>query len=58
MPNGYASRRSKKRAPRAQAIQDGDAEKAEELMRDHMVEYANFVKRRHPALMNEVVGWR
>jgi GntR family transcriptional regulator, transcriptional repressor for pyruvate dehydrogenase complex len=42
----------------AQAIQDGDAKKAEELMREHMVEYANFVKRRHPALMHEVVGWR
>jgi hypothetical protein len=30
---------------------------AERLMREHMQEYASFVKRRQPALMNEVVGW-
>lgn len=28
------------------------------LMREHMQEYATYVKRRQPALMNEVVGWR
>ena len=41
----------------AHAIESGDAESAERLMREHMQEYANYVKRRHPALMNEVVGW-
>ncbi|GAA2446583.1 FadR/GntR family transcriptional regulator [Actinomadura vinacea] len=41
----------------AKAIAAGDADAAESLMREHMEEYAAFVKRRQPALMNEVVGW-
>lgn len=41
----------------ARAIEDGEAEAAERLMREHMEQYANYVKRRHPALMNEVVSW-
>ncbi|MFD0688631.1 FadR/GntR family transcriptional regulator [Actinomadura fibrosa] len=42
----------------AEAIQAGDADRAETLMREHMQEYATYVKRRNPALMNEVVGWQ
>lgn len=41
----------------ARAIEAGDADAAETLMREHMLEYASYVKRRQPALMNEVVGW-
>ena len=41
----------------AEAIANGDAARAESLMREHMEEYANYVKRRQPALMNEIVGW-
>lgn len=41
----------------AKAIADGDADLAESLMREHMVEYADYVKRRQPALMTEIVGW-
>ena len=40
------------------AIIDGDADRAEELMREHMSEYAAYVRRRHPGLMREVVDWR
>src|SRR3569833_2030845 len=42
----------------AKAIAAGDADRAETLMREHMQEYATYVRRRQPALMNEVVGWR
>jgi GntR family transcriptional regulator, transcriptional repressor for pyruvate dehydrogenase complex len=42
----------------AAAIEAGDEELAEELMWDHMEEYAAYVRRRHPALMDEVVDWR
>lgn len=42
----------------AKAISAGDADLAESLMREHMEEYADYVKRRQPALMNEIVGWR
>jgi GntR family transcriptional repressor for pyruvate dehydrogenase complex len=42
----------------AKAIGEGDADEAEQLMRDHMQEYATYVRRRQPALMHEVVGWR
>ena len=30
----------------------------ERLMREHMLEYAKYVERRHPELMDEVVDWR
>ncbi|MBM3345731.1 MAG: FadR family transcriptional regulator [Betaproteobacteria bacterium] len=42
----------------ARAIARGEAAKAERLMREHMLEYARYVERRHPALMDEVVDWR
>jgi DNA-binding FadR family transcriptional regulator len=42
----------------ARAVTSGDAEKAERLMREHMSEYASYVRRRHPGLMREVVDWR
>jgi DNA-binding FadR family transcriptional regulator len=42
----------------ATALIDGDADRAEELMREHMSEYAAYVRRRHPGLMREVVDWR
>lgn len=42
----------------ARAIIDGDVDRAEELMREHMSEYAAYVRRRHPGRMREVVDWR
>jgi DNA-binding FadR family transcriptional regulator len=42
----------------ARAITEGDADKAERLMTEHMTEYASYVRRRHPTLMREVVDWR
>jgi DNA-binding FadR family transcriptional regulator len=42
----------------AKAVSDGDATRAEQLMREHMTEYAAYVRRRHPGLMREVVDWR
>jgi DNA-binding FadR family transcriptional regulator len=42
----------------AKAVTDGDATRAEQLMREHMTEYAAYVRRRHPGLMREVVDWR
>ncbi len=42
----------------AEAIRSGDADRAESLMREHMVEYANYAKRRHPELLDEIVDWR
>lgn len=42
----------------AKAVADGDAASAEQLMREHMTEYAAYVRRRHPGLMREVVDWR
>jgi len=41
----------------AKAIADGDGATAERLMREHMEEYARYVEQRHPALIDEVVGW-
>ena len=40
------------------AIEEGDAEKATRLMREHMDELAGFVAERYPGLMDEVVDWR
>ena len=42
----------------AKAIAKGKGAEAERLMREHMAEYAKYVGRRHPALMDEVVAWR
>lgn len=41
----------------ANAIAEGNADVAEQLMRKHMVDYASYVAARHPALMDEVVAW-
>jgi DNA-binding FadR family transcriptional regulator len=41
----------------ARRIAAGDGVKAERLMRDHMTEYAKYVEKRHPALLDEVVSW-
>lgn len=41
----------------ADAIQAGDGELAERLMREHMEEYSNYVRDRYPALLDEVVRW-
>lgn len=40
------------------AIVKGNARVAEKLMREHMVEYAQNVEKRHPGLMDEIVDWR
>jgi GntR family transcriptional repressor for pyruvate dehydrogenase complex len=42
----------------ADAIIKGDAEVAETLMREHMVEYARNIEARHPGLLDEIVDWR
>ncbi|HEV7679609.1 MAG TPA: FCD domain-containing protein [Candidatus Dormibacteraeota bacterium] len=42
----------------AQAIRRGEATRAERLMREHMVEFVEYVEKRHPGLMDEVVDWR
>ena len=42
----------------AEAIAAGDRNTAEQLMRDHMVEYVQYVEERYPALMDEVVTWQ
>lgn len=42
----------------AGAITSGDPELAERLMREHVEEYAAYVKRRHPGILREVVDWR
>ncbi|NKQ55794.1 FadR family transcriptional regulator [Amycolatopsis sp. K13G38] len=42
----------------ADAIIEGKAEVAEQLMREHMSDYAKATAKREPHLMNEVVDWR
>ena len=42
----------------ADAISEGRADDAEKLMRDHMEEYAEYVRKRKGALMDEVVDWK
>jgi DNA-binding FadR family transcriptional regulator len=39
------------------AIESGDADLAESLMRQHMIEYAEYARKRHPALFDEVIDW-
>jgi DNA-binding FadR family transcriptional regulator len=41
----------------ARAIIKGNAARAEQLMREHMVEYIEYSKRRAPVALEEVVGW-
>lgn len=41
----------------AEAIFDGDGERAEELMRTHMVELAAGFERNYAALSKEIIGW-
>lgn len=42
----------------ADAIIAGDADLAEALMREHMIEYQQQHASRHPGLLDEVVSWR
>ncbi|MGY1722245.1 FadR/GntR family transcriptional regulator [Blastococcus sp. SYSU DS0533] len=42
----------------AEAIERGEAAEAERLMRDHMSEYADWVRQRHPHLMDHVIDWK
>ena len=42
----------------AEAIAAGDAEAAESLMREHMLDYQRAVAKREPNLLEEVVDWR
>jgi GntR family transcriptional repressor for pyruvate dehydrogenase complex len=42
----------------AEAIVRGNAKVAEDLMREHMGEYARNIEKRHPGLMDEIVDWR
>lgn len=41
----------------AQAIIDQDADKAQQLMFAHMEEYAKFLKKAHPTLIDDVIDW-
>lgn len=40
------------------AIAEGRPAEAERLMREHMQEYANWVRLRHPQMMDDVVSWQ
>ena len=42
----------------AAAVAAGDPDAAEQLMRDHMIEYVRYVEERYPALMDESVTWQ
>jgi GntR family transcriptional repressor for pyruvate dehydrogenase complex len=42
----------------ADAISAGRVDEAESLMRDHMQEYADWVRQRHPHLLDAVIDWR
>jgi GntR family transcriptional repressor for pyruvate dehydrogenase complex len=42
----------------ASAISDGRADDAEKLMRQHMQDYADYVRKRKGPLMDEVVDWK
>lgn len=40
-----------------QAISHGQATKAERLMREHMQQYADWVRERHPHMLDQVIDW-
>ncbi len=42
----------------AEAIAEGRAEEAQRLMHEHMQQYADWVRVRHPHLMDAVVDWK
>lgn len=42
----------------AQAIFDGDADRAEQLMRDHMLNYAKRSNKFHSASLDEAIPWK
>jgi GntR family transcriptional regulator, transcriptional repressor for pyruvate dehydrogenase complex len=42
----------------ARAIQAGDAESAERLMRAHMVDFVSYARLRFASLLDEIVEWR
>jgi GntR family transcriptional regulator, transcriptional repressor for pyruvate dehydrogenase complex len=42
----------------ADAIAAGDADQAEQLMHDHMQQYADWVRQQHPQLLDQVIDWR
>jgi GntR family transcriptional repressor for pyruvate dehydrogenase complex len=42
----------------ADAIDAGDGILAEQLMREHMTDYAKYVGQRYPEMLDEVVEWR
>lgn len=41
----------------AEAIHDGEAERAEDLMRVHMAEFGEFTASRYPGMLEEPVDW-
>jgi DNA-binding FadR family transcriptional regulator len=42
----------------AEAVLAGDPEKAERLMREHMLAYSQQLEQRYPGLLDEIVDWR
>ena len=41
----------------ARAVIDGRPAQAEQLMREHMREFAEHIETRHPAILEEIVSW-
>jgi DNA-binding FadR family transcriptional regulator len=41
----------------ARAIANGNATRAERLMREHMQQYADWVRARHPQMLDKVIDW-
>jgi DNA-binding FadR family transcriptional regulator len=41
----------------AEKIRDGEADEAERLMREHMIEFAGYSAERFPGMLDEVVDW-
>jgi GntR family transcriptional repressor for pyruvate dehydrogenase complex len=42
----------------ADAIVKGEADRAETMMRDHMIEFVEYAEQRHPGILDQVVDWR
>jgi DNA-binding FadR family transcriptional regulator len=57
-PNDQRKRVLKVHRAIADAIAEGRAADAEQLMREHMQEYADWVRKGHPQIMDSVVDWQ
>lgn len=57
-PPDYRRELNADHAAVVEAIANGDADRAEKLMREHMEEFTHRVQQRYPGMMDEVVDWR